>query len=194
MIRLQVGMLICAALAALGCWLFPPDTCRGCTLSHDSMAAATLKSAVLPAEIVAAARLLVDRDGDGVGEYTTFSDLADHNLLAPDWGGRNGGSDVHNGSHFSLFLPTADGGAIDASSLDAVHLSRRSADARERHFVAYAWPADKDGRRMFAITEDGDVYATRPCAHFDPPTWNALFADGKWGTKPDPKIWLAYRK
>ena len=59
-------------------------------------------------------------------------------------------------------------------------------------FVAYAWPTNSSyGRRIFAITQEGKVYASLPAKSQVAPAWNDLFGGKGWH---DPVVWLAWRR
>jgi len=69
-------------------------------------------------------------------------------------GDPSGGLLERNGYIFTVYLPSAEGyGALHHAELDA--------ETAARFWIAYAWPAHYGitGRRLFAVTSKGDVFA-----------------------------------
>ena len=174
-----------------------PNLLESRVTANEAAAAATLKSGVFPAEIQFQAGGYRDLDHNNVGEYGFFSELAggpvtgrsDHiplRLLVPSERWLKPAPEV-NGYHFALFLPDGKNGAFGAD--EAVPpTAAEAAHAGERDFIAYAWPVDAStGRKVFAITASGTVYATAARdLHGEAPAWNALFGgEGKgWQDAP----------
>jgi hypothetical protein len=156
--------------------------------AYEAAAAATLKSGILPAEIQFQAMPLLDQDQNGVGEYALLSELSGRRgvgRLAPGevrlLTGPLAKGDVSSRYRFVVYLPDGNGGAFAEPATPGPRSmpSKASLALQERHFIAYAWPADAaSGRYMFAITESGVVrYAPR---QDHPPSWNAAMGDKGW--------------
>ena len=139
--------------------------------ANESAAIATLKN-LRAGQRDLRERVLVDRDGDGVGEYGFLAQLAgvaelpgggvaDPPLASKAFGNVVDGRVLRSGYRFAMFLPRAGGGWLselpDGGEPDGV-----DADAAERSWLLYAWPVAprRSGRRSFVIDEHGDVHAT----------------------------------
>ena len=170
--------------------------------ANEVATAATLKSGVFPAQIQFQGGGYRDLDHDNVGEYGFFSELSGGpvagqvkdlgiRLMTPTerW---NKPLPEANGYRFAMFLADGKGAAFGAEDKQPAGLSE-NANEGERYFIAYAWPIDgNSGRRAFAITHVGTVYATQ-AKELDgkAPTWNTLFGgEGKsWNDEPQ---WQPY--
>ena len=179
-----------------------PNLLESRVTANEAATAATLKSAVFPAQIQFQAGGYRDLDHDNVGEYGFFSELSggpvagqvkdlDIRLITPAerW---NKPLPEANGYRFAMFLADGKGGAFGAEDQQPAGFSE-NANEGERYFIAYAWPTGRDsGRQAFAITNAGTVYATQ-AKELDgkAPTWNTLFGgEGKsWNDEPQ---WQPY--
>jgi len=98
---------------------------------------------------------MVDLDGDKVGEYGFFSELAgtlparsgkraDSPFVATELGTlRAGGIAEKSGYYFRLYLPTAKGPAIaEPGDRKAPAAVKADADAQEERWCCYAWPVE----------------------------------------------------
>lgn len=165
-IRLVAGtaavVLPCAAIVAA---IALPGLIESRSVANEHAAATALAMGVLPAQRAFRAAAHRDPDGDGVGEYGTFADLAGSTsqggparalaLLPAVW---NAQRPAVSGYRFALHV---DGG---------------------RGFVAYAWPqSPHDGARRFAVTADGVVHWERSVQPDHEPGEFAL-----WGGTPAP--------
>lgn len=167
--------------------------------ANEAAAAATLKSGIFPAEIQFQATPFLDQDQNGVGEYGLLSELSGRRgvgRLAPGevrlLAGPLAMGDAAGRFRFALYLPDGSGGALaePASSGPRSMPSKAALAQQERHFIAYAWPADAaSGRYMFAITESGVVrYAPR---QDQPPSWNAAMGGKGWDADP---VWTPFAR
>ena len=174
-----------------------PNLLESRVTANEAAAAATLKSGVFPAQVQFQGGAYRDLDHDNVGEFGFFSELSggpiagqeknlDIRLMSPAerW---NKPLPEANGYRFAMFLADGKGGAFGAEDKQPAGLSE-NANEGERYFIAYAWPIDEDsGRRAFAITSAGIVYAIQAKElNGKAPTWNALFGgEGKsWNDEP----------
>lgn len=113
-----------------------------------------------------------DTDGDGVGEYGGFHEMAERaegrmasKLLVPHlppFAFTQGSGDVRlDGYYYRVFLPARDGGFVPepAGGFRPRHVDP---DLGERTFCIVAWPVERGvtGEDSFAVTERGDVLHT----------------------------------
>lgn len=182
-----------------------PSLLESRVTANENCAASTLKSAVFPAQIQFQGGCYNDVDGDNRGEYGFSAQLCG----GADCFGQNDGNGMKardgdgnrnltllgeqfdnaelmpsNGYHVQVWIPDGNGGAMDlATARERLADGDTSwANDAEGYFVAYAWPATygDTGRRVFAITQDGQVLTTAPTPMLLPPPWNAAFG-GKVG-------------
>ena len=144
--------------------------------NQEAAAAGALKSSLFPAQIQFQAGTHQDSDGDGIGEFGTLEQLsgrivAGGKKLHLVTGALTKG-DIANGYHFQVFLP-------------------QTADAKEKHFVVYAWPLAPGKGRTLALLETGTIYASPTPFEGTGPTWSAVFDGKDWGTPP---AWPVYTK
>ncbi len=162
-------------VALLATTVFRPNLLCGPMSSAESVAQATLKN-LHRAQLEFRERAVVDRDGDGNGEFGWCSELAgtaplrgapaDRWLAAPvlplAFGNPEHGCFERAGYRFQLWLPAGcdrwthegTGAPVDA-------------ERSEQEFVAYAWPTAEDaGRRAFFLDASGDVFACRNAAGY----------------------------
>jgi hypothetical protein len=173
-----------------------PNLLESRVAAQESAAAAALKSGLLPAEVQFQNGGYLDEDGNGIGEYGFFDEMSGQveaapgitlNLLAPSFHGAN---PVISGYRYAIFLPEAKDKARADPAPDKPKPDPASASLRERRWIAYAWPVDrKQGRRIFAIDQSGNVYTTVWDGKV--PEWNALYGGKTW---EDPPVWPPYRR
>jgi hypothetical protein len=187
------GLLTYSFFPAVLAAIAVPNLLESRISANESAAATSLKSGVFPAEIQFQAGGYADDNGNGVGEYGFFSEMSGApvgdnkltlSLLNETW---NDPTPLINGYRFAVFLPDDRDGSVDSPD------ARRTVKGKaEEGFVAYAWPDEEgSGRRMFAITAAGTVYAT--AWDGQPPAWNALWGGGTSGWKDEP-AWQPYRR
>lgn len=163
--------------------LVPMD--GGDASTPDQEAIDTLSAVLFPAQFQFQAAAFADQDGDGIGEYATFAELA--GAAAPPGRDKaeallNGfaADGVRNGYRYAVFLPDGAGGALppDAGPRRA---DRAAADRQEATFVIYAWPVQPGGR-MFAVDQGGVVYEAT--SDGSAPAWNTLYGGQGWDAVP----------
>lgn len=162
-------------------------------------AATTLKSAIFTGQVQFAAGAYMDCDQDGRGEYATLGQMAGSGTYYS--GDRRNESlegeltllgeayrDENNaGFNYVVYLPTAEGWA----NSDAYVADQEAADAREKYFIAYAYPeSPEDGSHTFMITQDGVVRAIGDNSGTKPEWW-AAFAESE---PADPRDWTIARR
>jgi type II secretory pathway pseudopilin PulG len=181
-----------------------PNLLESRVAANEAAASTTLKAGVFPAQIQFQAGGYRDLDHDNVGEYGFLGELSGGPiagqandlqlaLLTPTerW---NKPLPEANGYRFAMFLADGKGGAFGAEDQQPAGLSE-NANEGERSFIAYAWPIDEDsGRRAFAITHVGTVYATQ-AKELDgkAPAWNTLFGGEGKNWKDEPQ-WQHYNR
>lgn len=156
---LRVGLAVGMALA-LFVWAAIPNfgPGGGPRPPSESAAIATLKN-IASAQAQFRTRGSVDRDGDGIGEYGWFAEMAGgaEPVLSGAFAAPVDGLVTRSSYHFRMWLPTGTGTWAHAGQ--AVPSDR---DGAEQHFGVYAWPVDTEtGRRVFFVCENGDVLATK---------------------------------
>ena len=149
----------------------PPDSLPG----RESAAIGLLRS-LTTAQEQFKQQVLVDQDGDGMGEYGWLGELAGTDgcrvsgmrcaaspFIAPVLGVKDtDGRAQRHGYYFRLFLPTADGPArAESRSVDPRGIEAE-ADCQEVRWACYAWPVNRgvDGNRSFFASHTGEIYAT----------------------------------
>lgn len=155
--------------------------------SPEGKAIEALGSVLFPAQFQFQGGAYVDQDGDGVGEYGTLSELT--GVTAPP--GRAQGEataegfaadGTRAGYRFVVYLPDAAGKALTVGK-EARKADKAAADAQERAFVIYAWPADAAvSTRAFAVDQSGVVYEA-PFTGKEP-AWNELYGGQGWDGVP----------
>ena len=185
-ITIAVGLLVLLCL---------PGRTTGRMSGSEAAGATALKSGILPAEVQFQAADVVDAGGGGeYGFLTECSGLVPVrgqilNLLAPTYQSRD---PLISGYHFTVFLPDGPRRALADPYPQPRHDDPATAAWRRRCWIAYSWPDDpRDGSRMFAIDQNGNIYS-----HPDPdctaPAWDALYTHG-WDSPVAPG-WKPYRR
>lgn len=177
-----------------------PNLLESKVMANEAAAAGQLKSGVFPAEIQFQGGLYADQDGDGIGEFGFLAELAggpvvgqkDEFVLSLMTADFKATTPERAGYRYIVYLPDGQGGALTAAP-GARPKNIAAAKEQSKHFVAYAWPASSEGgRRIFAITEEGVVRASKSGpAPAEAPPWNALWNDKGW---EDPPAWEPHKK
>jgi hypothetical protein len=172
---------------------------------NPAVAAHTLKTEILPAEILFQNACYRDDNRNHIGECGSLAELCGQVPVAGSTGPTTLAllNDRYqtptpnlSGYCFVIYLP--DGPATARTDPGTTTPDAKTSAMRETHWRAYAWPADPNqGRRMFAIDATGIVYehayafanpATAPA-----PAWNALTTDDPTPEQPHPApgTWLS---
>ena len=172
-------------------------------MAAESAVATTLRTDIYAAQVQFQGGTYRDLDGDNVGEYGFFHELAGGSItgdktditlkLLPTeiW---NKADPEVNGYRFAVYLPDGQGGAYGAED-ELPEKIAAAGEAGEKHFVIYAWytkPSRK--HRVFALTELGEVYVspTRDTGN-EPPAWNDLFGGEDTGWMDAP-VWKPHKR
>ena len=147
--------------------------------ANEQAAMATLRN-IASAQAQCQAAGVIDADGDGVGEFGFFAELAGAAPVRSDADGGVGETRIsppvlstafarvrgarvrRSGYCFQVFLPGADGAwATEQPDGDGARGVRVAPDRAERRWACVAWPAVAGwtGRRAFTIDQDGVVLA-----------------------------------
>ncbi|MBI4614833.1 MAG: DUF2950 family protein [Planctomycetes bacterium] len=167
------GTLVGFSVAGVAAAVAIPGLIQARLSANETAAIGTLKSLATSQEQFKFSTL-VDADSDGTGEYGYFQELAgtsetrsgakvDPSFLTSVLGesaAENGGIAEKNGYHFLIYLPGKDAAMREKATLPAADPG--VANAQETRWVCYAWPVEfeKTGRRVFCITQEGQVYET----------------------------------
>ncbi len=194
-------------LIALGYTVFVPNySCCGRSGANEGASAATLKSAMFASQVQFQAAGYLDIDGNGIGEYgfinhisgakpikasdgKVISEAGELSLLTGPLAREVGTGECAqaNGYYFKVFLPDGRGGMYDYDAYLRDPDKKRGAQLREKHYIALAWPVklNETGRRIYAMTEDGQLRTTNLLAvrdaFIEDPDWTHLFK-GREGT------------
>ena len=154
LIELMIVVAIIAIIAAIAI----PGLLRSRSAANETSAIGSLRSLTTAQEQIKQS-VLIDQDGDGVGEY--------------GWLGELGGIDAVRGTgtrvSTSPFIATVLGvknataaGPASAETLAAATATSADADVQEVRWACYAWPNSRgqSGGRTFFANQAGEVYAT----------------------------------
>lgn len=166
--------------------------------ANEAITVALLKDRILPAEVIFRAGRYRDRSKAGKGDFGFFQELASGvdlerpgstrvSLLPQEW---NAARPQKQGYGYCIYLPDGKGGAL-APETDLGIAERIGKTGPGDAFVVYAWPMNQSqGRRIFAMTQTGKVYAHATTNGGDSaPEWNELFGNKSWADQP---TWPVY--
>lgn len=148
---------------------FDGDLTKARHKANESAAIATLKN-IVSAQAQVQASGIIDRNGNGIGEYGWFAELAGVSeiklpdgktarvappVLSSKFSTIEQGRLTRSGYHFQLFLP--------GSSSQPIADGLPDAGQAEVLWCCYAWPTvhGSSGERAFFVNQAGDVLATR---------------------------------
>jgi len=180
LIELMIVVAIIAIISAVAI----PSAISSRIASYETAASATLRS-LAAAQSNFAARVIVDQDCDGVGEYGLFQELAGTavartrsralpagEVFSLAMGSTNDqGVAVKTGYAFIMYVPGGSAGdtplsdlendgssSADYTTIEAI--SPATINLQERRWVAYAWPLDHGGSgyRCFVVNQQAEVY------------------------------------
>ena len=164
---------------------------------EEDSAETSLRSGVFPALVMYQSGGYTDANGDGLGEWGLFPEMAGARpvngvtltLLPPDF---KAPRPVSRGYRFAIWLPASETTAVtsaDDGSRPAA--DQQAAALQSRWYVAYAWPAERSSGKMFALEGAGKVYVSDYAG--SEPAWHALFGEAKWSQQIAP-AWKPYRR
>ena len=169
LIELMIVVAIIAIIAAIAI----PSLISSRIASYETAATGTLRS-LAAAQSTFVARVIVDQDQDGAGEYgflqelagavvprTRISALAPGEVFSAAMGNTNAnGVTSKSGYAYMIYLPTAAGPAGTESAGAVPAAVAANGNVQETRWVAYAWPMDygSTGYRCFAVNQQAEVY------------------------------------
>ncbi|MFO0985394.1 MAG: DUF2950 family protein [Planctomycetota bacterium] len=167
-----IELMIVVAIIAIIASIAIPNLLSARLSANESAAIATLRN-VISAQSQFQTQSAVDTDGDGIGEYGWFTEMAGTaDLRGAPAGTRlvppvlsaalgtlqaDGVSINRSGYFFQMFLPDVNGVGVPESNL-----AGPDANVCETAWVCYGWPADRNttGNRAFVVNQTGDVLQT----------------------------------
>jgi hypothetical protein len=157
-------------------WVAPPGVRRVVPFEAGVRASESAARTTLKVLSSAAAQFwaasLVDEDGDGKGEFGTFSEMsgalplrrnkvkANPPLLsAPFKTQADDGTFLRDGYRYALWLP-GPGGVGVRETKHGLAAGRTDPNLAEQYWVCYAWPEefDKTGRYTYVITQASEIF------------------------------------
>jgi len=155
-------------------------------VADPKVALTNLKAGIFPAEIQFQAGGYIDSDNDGIGEHALLAELGgvspvgkDKRLSLLDEDLANGFKD---GWNYQVHLPLNDHDALGELADENGRQANEMSDVQERHWVAYAWPAEGETGTMLAITQDGTVFEAPWQGGY--PEWFELYGEPNWSGTP----------
>jgi len=174
LIELMIVVAIIAIIAAIAI----PQLLRSRISSNETAAIGSLTTLrTVQAQFQQA--IVVDQDGNGIGEYGLFQELTGAEIARGAINPRTPGEFISQelgavdangiatkaGYDFLIYLPTAAGAAVSEGDLGVpLPNVEVAADAphQEVRWACYAWPVSRTetGNRAFAVNQTGTVYQT----------------------------------
>jgi hypothetical protein len=173
------GLLLIVVVVTVGVAIIVPIARRGRIEENETSAIGALRT-LAKTESTWQIASYVDQDGDGLGEFGFFYEMAaaacnrteKGTSPEPVWTSyfnpvfgttalANGGVATNHGYHFRIYLPSASGTAIPEPA-QPIPGNPADADVQERRWVCYAWPVEvgRTGRRAFVVSRQGEVFDT----------------------------------
>lgn len=174
-------VIFLSTVAIIGSVATPNLLTTGPGLANEFAAIATLRN-VWDAQQRCQASGSIDCDGDGVGEYGYFAELAGGIALrsgaeseeivrlsppvlsgafanVATQSGITGGVVTRSGYLFQMYLPDASGRGLPEADMGGAPKTDADPDRSESCWGCYAWPSSyrENNRRVFFINQDGDV-------------------------------------
>ena len=172
LIELMIVVAIIAIIAAIAI----PQLLRSRISSNETAAIGTLTTLrTVQAQFQQA--LVVDQNGNGIGEYGLFQELSGQEVPRGATGARTPGEFISQelgavsalgistkaGYNFLIYLPTdGNGPAVSEGDIDLTTTVAADADEQEVRWCCYAWPVSRTetGNRTFCVNQTGTVYQT----------------------------------
>jgi prepilin-type N-terminal cleavage/methylation domain-containing protein len=173
LIELMIVVAIIAIIAAIAI----PQLLRSRISSNETAAIGTLTTLrTVQAQFQQA--IVVDQNGNGIGEYGLFQELSGQEIPRGAVGARTPGEFISQelgavdangitskaGYNFLIFLPTdGNGPAVSEGDVDLTTTVVADADEQEVRWCCYAWPVSRTetGNRAFVVNQTGTVYQTQ---------------------------------
>jgi prepilin-type N-terminal cleavage/methylation domain-containing protein len=189
LIELMIVIAIIAIIAAIAI----PNLLESRVSAQEAAAATALKSGILPAQVQFQAGAYLDADGNGLGEYATSNGLTAGKSF-PLLSGQN---TTTGGVTLNLLAPTYQN-STPAISGYKFNDPISEASSQERVWGVITQPLDSNqGRRLFAINQAGNIYASTPnvtaCSSTTLPNDASLFGSSLVSAPVTAK-WVPYRR
>jgi prepilin-type N-terminal cleavage/methylation domain-containing protein len=191
LIELMIVIAIIAIIAAIAI----PNLLESRVSAQEAAAATALKSGLLPAEVQFQAGCYVNNENDGLGDYATATDpgIGNHESyklmsgITPTLGGIN----------LSLLSPAYQA-AIPVISGYQFDDPVSAPAMYQRCWGVITQPVDQNqGRRLFAINQAGNIYASKPnitaCSSTTLANDASLFGTSMVSA-PNTANWVPYRR
>jgi prepilin-type N-terminal cleavage/methylation domain-containing protein len=183
-----IELMIVVAIIAIIASIAIPNLLSARLSANESAAIATLRN-IISAQSQFETQAVVDTDGDGIGEYGWFTEMAGTAIprggvavlippvLSSALGTLGPLAEINrSGFFFQMFLPDAAGVGVT----ETAGFAAPDANVCETAWICYAWPADRQttGNRAFVVNQTGDVLQTnnQTAPHdgaISPPAYNA---------------------
>jgi prepilin-type N-terminal cleavage/methylation domain-containing protein len=189
LIELMIVIAIIAIIAAIAI----PNLLESRVSAQEAASATALKSGILPAEVQFQAGAYLDADGNGLGEYATSTGLTAGKTFPL----LSGGTTTTGGITLNLLAPTYQSSTPSISGYKFTDPISQ-ASSQERVWGVITQPLDSNqGRRLFAINQAGNIYASTPnvtaCSSATLPNDGSLFGVSLVSAPVTAK-WVPYRR
>jgi prepilin-type N-terminal cleavage/methylation domain-containing protein len=183
-----IELMIVVAIIAIIASIAIPNLLSARLSANESAAIATLRN-IISAQSQFETQAVVDTDGDGIGEYGWFTEMAGTAVprggvavlippvLSSALGTLGANAEINrSGFFFQMFLPDVNGAGLT----ETAGFANPDPNVCETAWICYAWPADRQttGNRSFVVNQTGDVLQTnnQTAPHdgaISPPAYNA---------------------
>ena len=156
LIELMIVIAIIAIIAAIAI----PNLLESRVSAQEAASATALKSGILPAQVQFQAGAYIDTDGNGLGEYATSTSSSIG--TGGSFPFMSGATTTSGGVTLNLLAPTYQSSTPHISGYQFDDpISQFS--SQERVWGVMTQPLDSNqGRRVFAINQAGNIYASTP--------------------------------
>src|SRR5262245_61434493 len=183
-----IELMIVVAIIAIIASIAIPNLLAARLSANESAAIATLRN-IISAQSQFETQAVVDTDGDGIGEYGWFTEMAGTAvprgatgvLVPPVLSAALGTLGVNaeinrSGFFFQMFLPDINGAGLT----ETAGFNNPDSNVCETAWICYAWPQDRQttGNRAFVSNQTGDVLQSKNDiaphdGNVNPPAYNA---------------------
>jgi prepilin-type N-terminal cleavage/methylation domain-containing protein len=169
LIELMIVVAIIAIIAAIAI----PQLLRS-RMSSNEIAAIGSLTTLRTVQAQFQQAIVVDQNGNGIGEYGCFQELAGAVIPRGAAGARTPGEFLSQefgavdangiaskaGYHFLIYLPTGAGPAVSEGQINFGATVPADAEPQEVRWCCYAWPVSRTetGTRCFSVNQTGTVY------------------------------------
>jgi len=189
LIELMIVIAIIAIIAAIAI----PNLLESRVSAQEAASATALKSGILPAEVQFQAGAYQDSDGNGLGEYAVSNGLG----VGKSFRLMSGATTTAGGITLNLLAPTYQFATPSISGYEFTD-PQSEVSSQERVWGVITQPLDSNqGRRIFAINQAGNIYASKPnitaCSSTTTPNDSSLFGTSLVSA-PQTSKWVPYRR